>query len=92
MGADAFISIEAMIETLIAETFIRGAKHVIWAQDPFDRTDYQLLSSVDPRHRISRARFLVYKTLFGLAYKRADLILTQAKFYVNKLISTFIWH
>ena len=51
--ADVFISIEAMVETVIAEALVRNAKHVIWAQDPFDWTDYQLLSSVDPYYRIS---------------------------------------
>ena len=29
--ADAFISIEAMVETLIAEALARDAKHVVWA-------------------------------------------------------------
>jgi glycosyltransferase involved in cell wall biosynthesis len=85
MEADVFISIEAMVETLIAESLIHNAKHVVWAQDPFDWTDYQLLGSIDPYYKISRARFLVNRIVFGLAYKRANLILTQAKFYIDKL-------
>jgi glycosyltransferase involved in cell wall biosynthesis len=85
INADAFISIEAMVETLIAETLKRSAKHVVWAQDPFDWSDYQLLSSVDPYYEISRIRFFVNKIIFGLAYKSADLILTQAKYYIDKL-------
>jgi glycosyltransferase involved in cell wall biosynthesis len=85
MEADVFISIEAMVETLIAESLIRNAKHVVWAQDPFDWTDYQLLGSIDPYYKISRARFLANRIVFGLAYKRANLILTQAKFYIDKL-------
>jgi glycosyltransferase involved in cell wall biosynthesis len=83
--ADVFISIEAMVETVIAEALARNAKHVIWAQDPFDWTDYQLLSSVDPYYRISRARFLTNRAVFGLAYRKADLILTQARSYIDKL-------
>jgi len=83
--ADVFISIEAMVETLVAEVLRRDAKHVVWAQDPFDWTDYQLLSSVDPYYRISRARFLANRVVLGLAYRKADLILTQARFYINKL-------
>jgi len=85
VDADVFISIEAMVETLIAETLKRGAKHIVWAQDPFDWSDYQLLSSVDPYYKISRIRFFTNKIIFGLAYKRADLILTQAKYYIDKL-------
>jgi len=83
--ADVFISIEAMVETLIAEILKRDAKHVVWAQDPFDWTDYQLLSSIDPYYRISKARFLANRVVFGLAYRMADMILTQAKFYLDKL-------
>jgi len=82
---DIFISIEAMIETLIAEILARNAKHVVWAQDPFDWTDHQLLGLVDSYHRISRARFMANRIIFGLAYKKANLILTQAKFYIDKL-------
>jgi glycosyltransferase involved in cell wall biosynthesis len=83
--ADVFISIEAMVETLIAEILKRDAKHVVWAQDPFDWTDYQLLSSIDPYYRISKARFLANRVVFSLAYRKADMILTQAKFYLDKL-------
>jgi hypothetical protein len=86
--AEVFISIEAMVETLIAEIPKRDAKHVVWAQDPFDWTDYQLLSSIDPYYRISKARFLANRAnrvVFGLAYRMADMILTQAKFYLDKL-------
>jgi glycosyltransferase involved in cell wall biosynthesis len=82
---DAFISIEAMVETLIAEALARDAKHVVWAQDPFDWSDYQLLGSVDPYYKISKARFWVNKIVFGMAYRKADLILSQARFYVDKL-------
>jgi len=83
--ADVFISIEAMVETLIAEYIAYSAKHVVWAQDPFDRLDYQLLSSIDPYYRISKARFLINRLVFGLAYRGADLILTQARYYISKL-------
>jgi glycosyltransferase involved in cell wall biosynthesis len=85
MNADVFVSIEAMVETLIAEVVKRGAKHVVWTQDPFDWSDYQLLGPVDPYYRISRARFMINRLIFGLAYKKADLILTQARYYVDKL-------
>jgi len=85
VNADVFISVEAMVETLIAEALARDAKHVVWAQDPFDWSDYQLLGSVDPYYRISKARFWANKMVFGMAYRRADLVLSQARFYVDKL-------
>ncbi len=80
-----YISIEAMVETLLAELTMRKSKHIIYAQDPFDEHDYKLLSSVDPYYRISKLRFRINKVIFGQAYKRADLILTQARFYIDKL-------
>jgi glycosyltransferase involved in cell wall biosynthesis len=83
--ADVFISIEAMVETLIAETLKHDAKHVVWAQDPFDWGDYQLLSSVDPYYKISKIRFWINKLVFGLAYRKADSILSQARYYIEKL-------
>jgi glycosyltransferase involved in cell wall biosynthesis len=83
--ADVFISIDAMVETLIVETLKHDAKHVVWAQDPFDWSDYQLLSSVDSYYKISKTRFFINKIVFGLAYKKADLILTQARCYIDKL-------
>jgi glycosyltransferase involved in cell wall biosynthesis len=85
IDADVFVSIEAMVETLIAEVVKRSAKHVVWAQDPFDWSDYQLLGSVDPYYKISKARFWANKVVFGMAYRKADLILSQARFYVDKL-------
>ncbi|ADN49855.1 glycosyltransferase family 4 protein [Vulcanisaeta distributa] len=85
VDADVYISIEAMVETLLAELFVRGAKHIIWAQDPFDWRDYELMASVDPYYRISRVRFMANRFIFGMAYRRADLILTQARFYIDKL-------
>jgi len=85
IDADVFVSIEAMVETLIAEVVKRGAKHVVWAQDPFDWTDYQMLGSVDPHYKISKIRFWINKIVFGLAYRKADLILSQARHYIEKL-------
>jgi glycosyltransferase involved in cell wall biosynthesis len=84
--ADAFISIEAMVETLIAEALRHDAKHIIWAQDPVEWSDIELARSVNPYYYgISKVRFALNRFVFGLAYWNADLVLTQAKFYVDKL-------
>ncbi|MEM1510804.1 MAG: glycosyltransferase family 4 protein [Sulfolobales archaeon] len=85
VGADVYVSIEAMVETLLAELFVRKARHVVWAQDPFDWHDYELMASVDPYYKISKARFLANRLVLGQAYKRADLVLSQARFYIEKL-------
>ncbi len=85
ISADIYISIEAMVETLLAELTMRKSKHIIYAQDPFDEHDYKLLSSVDPYYMINKLRFRINKVIFGQAYKHADLILTQARFYIDKL-------
>jgi hypothetical protein len=34
------------------------------------------LLSIDPYYRISKARFLANRVVFGLAYRMADMILT----------------
>jgi glycosyltransferase involved in cell wall biosynthesis len=83
--ADVFISVEAMVETLIAEILKRDAKHVVWAQDPVQWHDIELVRAVNPYYQISKARFTLNRFVFGLAYWNADLILTQAKYYVDKL-------
>jgi glycosyltransferase involved in cell wall biosynthesis len=85
VDADVYLSIDCMVETLIVELLKRDARHVIWAQDPFDWTDYQLLGSLDPNYRVSKTRFLTNRVVFGLAHRRADLILTSARFFVDKL-------
>jgi glycosyltransferase involved in cell wall biosynthesis len=41
--------------------------------------------SVDPCYKISSTRFLVNRLVFGVAYKKADLVLSQDRFYVDKL-------
>lgn len=84
-SADIYISFEAMVETLLAKISMKDSKHIVWAQDPFDWNDYELLASVDPHYKISKLRFYVNRLVFGLAYRYADQIFVQAKFYVNKL-------
>jgi len=86
INVDVFVSIEAMVETLIAEGLRHDAKHVIWAQDPVEWSDIELARSVNPYYYgVSKARFALNRFVFGLAYWNADLVLTQAKFYVDKL-------
>ncbi|MCX8199475.1 MAG: glycosyltransferase family 4 protein [Sulfolobales archaeon] len=89
VNADVYVSIEAMVETLLAELFMKNSRHIIWAQDPFDWRDYELMASVDPYYRISKIRFLTNRLILGQAYKKADLILTQARFYAKKLMELY---
>ena len=85
VNADVYISIDCMVETLIAQKVMPRAKHVIWVQDPFDWNDYMLLSSIDPNYRVSRLKFWATTKLYEVAYKRADMILTQARYYIPKI-------
>ncbi|MEM2628217.1 MAG: glycosyltransferase family 4 protein [Ignisphaera sp.] len=87
--ADVYISIDCMVETYLAQNVMPDRKHVIWVQDPFDWSDYKLLGSIDPNYRISRLKFWATTKLYERAYKRADLIMTQAKYYVPKIAKLY---
>jgi len=89
VNADVYISIECMVETYIAQKTMHDRKHVIWVQDPFDWEDYKLLGSIDPNYRISRLKFWMSTKLYERAYRRADLILTQAKYYIPKIAKLY---
>ena len=83
--ADVYVSIDCMVETYLAQRVMPDRKHVIWVQDPFDWNDYRLLGSIDPNYRISWPRFWTTTKLYERAYKRADLILTSAKYFIPKI-------
>ena len=83
--ADVYLSIDCMVETYLAQKIMPDRKHVIWAQDPFDESDYKLLSSVDPNYKFNRLKFWVTTELYRRAYKKADLILTHAKYFKPKI-------
>jgi len=89
VNADVYISIDCMVETYLAQKVMPERKHLIWVQDPFDWEDYKLLGSIDPNYRISRIKFWVTNKLYERAYKRADLILTQAKYYIPKIAKLY---
>lgn len=83
--ADVYISIDCMVETYLAQKVMPDRRHVIWVQDPFDENDYKLLGSIDPNYRVSKLKFWATIKLYQRAYRRAALILTQAKYYVPKI-------
>jgi len=78
-----------MVETYIAMKVMPHKKHIIWVQDPFDENDYKLLSSVDSNYKFIRFKFEVAKMLYEIAYKHADLILTQARYYISKIAKLY---
>ncbi len=83
--ADINISIDCLVETYLAQKVMPDRKHVIWVQDPFDENDYKLLGSVDPNYKINRLRFWTTVTPYRRAYKRADLVLTHARYFIPKI-------
>lgn len=90
--ADVYLSIDCLVETYLAQKVMPDRKHIIWVQDPFDWDDYRLLASVDPNYKISKLKFWATKELYKMAYHRADLILTQAKFYIHKIFKLYRVH
>lgn len=89
VDADAYISIDCMVETYIAMRVMPHKKHIIWVQDPFDENDYRLLSSIDPNYRFNRFKFEATRVLYIMAYRRANLILTQARYYMPKIAKLY---
>lgn len=85
VAADVYISIDCMIETLVAEKIMPNAKHIIWVQDPFDDEDYKLLGSVDPNYRLNRLKFWATKKLCAEAFRSADIVAVQARYYISKI-------
>lgn len=87
--ADVYVSIDCMVETYIAQKVMPDRKHVIWVQDPFDEADYRLLGSVDPNFKFRPLKFWATVAILRRAYKRADLVLTSAKYFVPKITRLF---
>jgi len=84
-NADVYVSIDCMIETYLAQKVMPNKTHVIWVQDPRNERDHELISSIDPRYEFSRLKFWMTTKLYEKAYSRADLILTQARYYIPKI-------
>jgi len=87
-NADVYISIDCMVETYIAQKIMPNSKHIIWVQDPFpyEKQDYVTLAKVDPLYKLHRFNLLKFGLTLSLcreAYKRADIILTQALYFYH---------
>jgi len=83
--ADVFLSIDAMFETVLLNYLHPRSRRIIWAQNPLNWEDYQVFGLVNPSYRISKARFLIGKRLLADAYKKSDIILAQAKYFIEKI-------
>jgi len=64
-------------------------KYIILVQDLFNKNDYKLLCGVDPNYKFVKFKFKATKMLHAMAYKRADLILTQAKYYTSMIAKLY---
>lgn len=91
--SDVYLSIDCMVETYLAQRIMPDRKHVIWVQDPFpyEKQDYDVLRGVDPYYgdRFNFFRFWTTVNLYKYAYKNANLILTQARYFKFKLSRLF---
>lgn len=90
IDADVYISIECMVETWLAMKAHPKSKHIIYVQDPFNEKDFKLLASVDPLGYYTftardRLRFHTTKLIYASAYRRANIVLVQARYYIPKI-------
>jgi len=86
--ADIYHSIEASVETYLAERMMPNRKHIIHFQDPYDEKAYREMSTVDPAYDWSTRKKLQFYstiTLLRKACQRADKLCTQAKCFIPRV-------
>jgi len=86
--ADIYHSIEASVETYLAEKIMPNQKHIIHFQDPYDEKAYREMSTVDPAYDWSTRKKLQFYstiTLLRKACQRADKLCTQAKCFIPRV-------
>lgn len=85
--ADVYHSQAVSYNTYAAQRAVPERKHVITFQDPFDLREWERLSRVDPRIRMTvpfRARLELERNLLSRACRGADALFAQARFLIPK--------
>jgi len=91
IAADVWVSIDCMVETLIAMKLFPRAKHVIYLQDPRSLEDLARISSVDPlgHWKPTLTDVLRYKvlnrSLYSIAIRKANVVFVQARYQKYKV-------
>jgi len=87
-NADVYHSIEASVETYLAEKIMPNRKHIIHFQDPHDELAYREMSTVDPAYDWSTRKKLQFYSTISLLRKAcqgADKLCTQAKCFIPRV-------
>lgn len=86
--ADVYLNIELKSLAWVAQYTMKGRKHVMWFQDPYDEAAYKTMALVDSRFRWDFARKIHFNATIGLlrtACRKADLLLTQARDFIPRI-------
>lgn len=86
--ADIYHSIEASVETYLAEKMMLNKKHIIHFQDPYDQAAHREMSMVDSTYNWNtkrRLQFYFTTALLSRACRRADRLCTQAECFIPKV-------
>jgi len=85
---DYYVNIELKSLAPIGQIAAGDKKHAIWFQDPYDESAYKTMASVDPRFRWNlpkKAHFHSAISWLRATCRRADLILSQARYFIPVL-------
>ncbi|MCW3982384.1 MAG: glycosyltransferase family 4 protein [Candidatus Bathyarchaeota archaeon] len=88
VDADVYHSIEASVETYLAERAMPHRKHVVHFQDPYLPEDHVLMSKVDKSYTFSRTKQVIFyanRAVLKRACKKATALYTQANYYVPRV-------
>ncbi len=85
--ADVFHSEAVSYNTLIAQMAMPPRPHLITFQDPYDLVEWQKISRVDPRYRLTptfRSRLIIENRILSRACRGAAALYAQARFLIPK--------
>lgn len=80
--ADVYHSIEAMIESYLAERMMPGRRHLIHFQDPYDEQAFREMQTVDTSYAWTAKKSMEFRLntlLLRRACAQADAVVTQAR-------------
>ena len=85
--ADVYHSQAVSYNTLVAQSAAPDRCHAITFQDPYDLHEWNRISKVDPRYRLTaafRVRLAVENSTLARACRKADSLSSQAKYLIPK--------
>jgi glycosyltransferase involved in cell wall biosynthesis len=92
VDADIYHSEEVSYNTVVAQEAVPHGLHVITFQDPYDAHEWQRISTVDPRYRLTptfKARLVAENRILSRACHKADALYAQARFLIDRAVRLF---